>query len=395
MKINLKVIAAALVAGTMALGAASCGEKPDYTYKGSNKVYLSVNGLSELVAKDGEEMKVDMMLTTALSEDLTLTFGFINDKVDGTAVVEFEGNPVTIPAGETKASILVKPNNPDSVIEDQLVKVTLKNSSNVKVTLAVDIEFVLKPEKKPEPLTDKQKALIAGYLEKGLDLMHWIGRVPFEVELQRTAIEGTWGMFLESDDLKFSGTTIITLSDKATADKPVLEMTSNAMGLRAYLYKILRELTVLDTDFWTQSPSPQTVMDAIDLSATSKESFELSLDNIALNEDKTIDFVSEVEDDLYIVDFSYSYSAWDRLQKAMEESAMLTQAVEQGGSLDPAYYLNLSTIEEDDWGGDNWFQYTSSYDSETGVMSFAFPMDYASPAEDYMKIKVTYSSAKQ
>lgn len=441
MKIYFRTIATSFIAGMMALGTVACEETPGNDVDGDDRdtaseieVSMSIDGAAELTAAEGEELKLNVTLETALEEDLVLTFEFVGgsdaDGVSGsgdadgvgsvggsvgeTGVVEFAENPVTILAGETAAMLTVRPIDFAAVTETRNVKVTLKSASDENASLAADVEFTLLPPPPPVStveLTEEQEALIEGYRETlGIDLMHWIGEVPFEAELVRPADEFTWGMFLTADDIEFSGTTTITLSDNATADKPVLKMTSNAMGLSDYLYIVFLNNTLYNIESWVGDESdPESypysmshlVVEAAGISDDTEETFDLALDNIAINDDATLDYISEFEWapglPIETVDFVYTYSAWEQLQEVLatvDETSLLKTAVDIGFTLDPSYYMNTAEITENSNEYGNWVAPASSYDTETGKMSFTFPMNYCSSSTNYMTVKVTYGSAE-
>ena len=75
-------------------------EETGNDYKGTNYIYLdSQDGKSTIYETDEEPLTVTVTLTKALKEDLVLTFA-----LQGTeGIVELEGNPVTIKAGEKSA----------------------------------------------------------------------------------------------------------------------------------------------------------------------------------------------------------------------------------------------------------------------------------------------------
>ncbi|MDL2319750.1 DUF4929 domain-containing protein [Alistipes sp. OttesenSCG-928-B03] len=398
MKNNIRFFVPLLLA-IISVGLTSCYGDSDNSFRGANRVMLWSRSSAELEAKEGETLHVEMLLAKTLQEDLTLTFGFDGGEIAGVPVVEYDGNPVTIKAGEKTASITIRPVNADEVAQTTQVRLTLVDVAGGEVSLWGDFVFMLNPRSKFAGLTPEQEALVDGYAARGLDIRHWIGEVPVSVKVERPG-DGGYEPFLDPSVSQFTGTTVITLSENATAQTPVLKMTHNAMGLRGYLYDMFRAMTVLNSEYWLESPSPQVVMGLTGLSATSVETFELALDNIVVNDDGTLDFVTEGvindqwDSEVTVVDFTYIYSAWERMKQMMEDgNAELQEAYEQGGSIDPVEFFNRSSIDEDEWGGDYWIAPSSSYNTLTGEMRFVFPMDWEA-CGDYMRITVNFGSAK-
>ena len=95
-------------------------------YEGINYIYLSTQeGKTTLYETDSDPLVVEVMLTAALEEDLSLNFALTGTE----GVVTLDGNPVTIKAGEKTASFNVVSNNAN----------VLDAASNDTVALAGDV----------------------------------------------------------------------------------------------------------------------------------------------------------------------------------------------------------------------------------------------------------------
>ena len=132
----------------------------------------------------------------------------------------------------------------------------------------------------------------------------------------------------------YTGKTVITLSEDATAEQPILKMTNNPMGLTEFMYDMLRKETVENDMFWYYDPGEGEVnpymamMELIGLSKTSLETFEMTLDNIRVdlpqNGVSNVEFLGERPDIwdetelITIVPFAYDYSAWNRLKEMLD-----------------------------------------------------------------------------
>ena len=97
-------------------------EETGNDYEGTNYIYLeSLGGNTTVWEQDETPLAVTVMLTSALSEDLNLTFA-----VEGTeGVLDIEGNPVTIKAGQKTASFAIVSKNADKVTSVENFKVVL------------------------------------------------------------------------------------------------------------------------------------------------------------------------------------------------------------------------------------------------------------------------------
>lgn len=98
----------------------------------------------------------------------------------------------------------------------------------------------INPDSDIPTLTEAQLKLIEGYKKSHIDLTKILGKV--KVNTVVTFNDDDKADINNNKETRaFSGITIITLSDKATAEKPVLKMISNAMGMTNFNYEILRK----------------------------------------------------------------------------------------------------------------------------------------------------------
>lgn len=137
-------------------------------------------------------------------------------------------------------------------------------------------------------LTEEQLELIKGYKEKyGLDLNQFIGVLKCNVEIRYP--EGDIGTFYDEETRSFEGKSVITLSDNATAERPILKMIDNPMGLTSFLWEILQKETI-EEESWAINEWNQCMLTAIEFDRD-KEEFEVTLDNLELLlEERSISF---------------------------------------------------------------------------------------------------------
>ena len=85
--------------------------------------------------------------------------------------------------------------------------------------------------------------MLEGYKAKGLDLSKWIGLIPVKVSVEVPPTDGLESL-INGMKKVYTGKTVITLSEDATAEQPILKMTNNPMGLTEFMYDMLRKETV-------------------------------------------------------------------------------------------------------------------------------------------------------
>lgn len=355
-------------------------------FEGTNYIYLSSkDGKTSMFETDEEPITVEVMLTKALEEDLVITF----DLKGKTGVVELNGNPVTIPAGEKTGSFTVAALGVYTLEAAENYTIGISSLLPEGVELKEQLQFVVNPVERAD-LTSEQKAILNAYkTATGIDLYKFIGVVSVS-----TVITGTDPETYEPlDPQTVTGSTIITLSETATAEAPVLKMTANPMGIQDYMYSILRSVTVDCDDYWYGEYASEcyaTLMNAINWSKTSEEVFAMSLDGITFNADKTIDFLgdgmNQYEEEITVVPFDYSFSAYDReLATTIEKDDEWAY----DATANPYYHLNCDDVTEDWYEGGNWVE--ASAEIVDGNLVFTF-CTYACYLDgDYTRVVATYT----
>ena len=370
-------------------------EETGNDYDGTNYIYLeSLGGNTTVWEQDETPLAVTVMLTSALSEDLNLTFA-----VEGTeGVLDIEGNPVTIKAGQKTASFAIVSKNADKVTSVENFKVVLDAATVLpdKVQLKEGFSFVVRSAA-VSALTDAQKAIIEAYkTATGIDLSKYLGVVNVS-----TVITGTDPDTYEPLDPKtVTGKTIITLSESATAEIPVLKMIVNPMGIQDHMYQILRSVTIENDEYWFPEedayPSYATLTETISWSKTSKEMFSMSLDGIRMTQEG-IEFLGEYvpdpeypEDVNVHVPFEFEFTAYDREVAALADGTLVhDEDWAYDATADPAYHLNNDDISEDGYEGGNWVEASAEISNESLVFTFCTYACYLDG--DYTRVVATYT----
>lgn len=385
----------------------SCSNDIDYTYKGSNYIQISTADDPAIAENDDRPVTVDVLLATAVETDATIHFELSGNE-DGVLNMENDGN-VLIKAGEKKASFKIASNHKGLIKAQRSMTLKVKDYTDPRMQAWRDLKLIVKPSVESPTLTEEQLELIKGYKEKyGLDLNQFIGVLKCHVEIRYP--EGDIGIFYDEETRSFEGKSVITLSDNATAERPILKMTDNPLGLTSFLWEILKKETI-DNEFWMEQPYKQAMVKAINFSEDEEE-FKVLLDNIELEpETQSISFVTTVQDingdDLENVPFEYSFTAWDRWKTMGEqgktvsvldgdswvEYSVAELITEHATTLDPIAYLLYSSIDEDTWESEpsDFIESKGSFNGET--FTFQFPWDHLS-SYGYTQIYVTYTLNK-
>lgn len=389
-------------------GFVSCSEETeDGGKKQTNYVSLTGNGSLTITEDQQDTIKVNMLLAQTVKANTTLEFVLQNND---DAVVKFVNPTITLNPGEKTAVLKFVSNNKSLLEEVRPMTLVLQSSTDENIKLlntSSPIVLTINPDAELQVLTEEQKQLLASYKENmGIDVARFLGRLECKVKVTFPSDE--IGTFFDDNEVReFQGKSVLALSEASTAEKPVLKMTSNPLGLTDFLYEIMRKETV-ESEYWMASPYAQPILDKVQYEA-SKETFDVTLDNLVLNADKTVNFLGEALDSygdpVTVVPFAYNYSAWNRMKQQAEAGDKiqveeggttveytLAEAIEMGSSLNPESFLVYSSLHEDKWENEpsDWVNPQAQFDEAAGTLTFTFPWDHAN-SSGYTKIEVVYT----
>ncbi|MDB0601718.1 DUF4929 family protein [Tenacibaculum maritimum] len=385
---------------------------------GDISVTLINKGVTEVVEGEEKELSYEVILNTSFDKDIVLTFDLEN-LVNYPSLLSIT-NEVKIAKNQTKGILSIKTKRKSDaeniLIENVNFKIQLvayKGISN-KILLANDYIITIKKEEGFTPLTQVQKDLLEYYKRKGINLTMWIGKIPVKT-IVKTAPEGSFAPFDISETKEYTGVTHITLSKKATKEKPLLVMTRNAFGLTEYLQYVFRHETILNATDWNHPdvniapPAPKAVLKALGNARVTKwknkeYSFNVKVDEIEFKADGSIAFVGENgsysldtnfldPDRKYnqsTINFEYEFPLWDELVALAKDNARLKEDIVQGGSIHPNSYIGYSPILTDDWGGGYWVAPKANYDTIKREMNFVFNTDHENSG-DYDTVTVKFT----
>lgn len=389
-----RILMMCCAAAAMLAGAVSC-EEPETGYEGTNYIYLNAESNS-MFDLDNASITVNVTLTTALDQNLTLTLA-----MEENDYVELNGNPVTIPAGSTAASFTVDVTKqlPESEIGKNYT-IALDNSTVLpeNVVWNNDFTFTLMSSYVPE-LTDEQKEIIETYktASGGIDLTKYIGLIPVTTVYTASSPDSEVALA----PISITGYSKITLSEQSTSQQPVLEMIANAMGLQDILYNRLSTYTLNNPD-WAPSEyamSYSELLETIGWTATSNETFTVTLDGITPKSDKTVEFARTIttvdsygdEVEQFKVPFEFYFSAYEREKEAIAANKIGSDVDPDwlsDATVNPDLNLNCDDVSEDWAEYGNWVECKATVAADK--MEFTFCI-YNYNDYDFTKVVATYT----
>ena len=377
------------------------GDKPMTNY-----VSISAEGNNIINEDDDDEVKFNILIGNTLTADATINLSLEGNDDN---VATLSPSTIALKAGAKTASFTVKSNKKSLLKSDRVLTVKATFSDVNMKTDGKAVTLTIKPDSDIPVLTAEQQKLIEGYKQNlNIDLTKILGKVKVDTKVTFND-DDKIDINNNQDTRSFSGVTIITLSEKATADKPVLKMVSNAMGMAAFNYEMLRKRTVEDTENWTQMPYGKAVMEHINYDYN-KETFTMTLDGIEVNQNMSLKFtgskVNVLEEEITTVPFDYTFSAWDRL-KAMADAnksfvvddgdtkteVSVQDIIDGGGSLNPySFFDNTDVVADGEETEYNtiYIAPTGKIDFTSGKMTFAFPW-YLENTYGCQRVEATYT----
>ena len=393
---------------------AACSDD-DNTPVQPQKNYIELSTTSATTFAEDSENAIDVVVTLGRA---VAAPAIVNVMLDGNedGVLSIDNPTINFDKGEQVKSFKVISNNKSLLIEPRTISVRVKDFSDSSMAIWKDgIDLTVNPAAAIPPITEEQKALLDAYQENlGFDVRRMLGKLSCDVKLIFPKAEvGEEGesAFSKVEIQEFKSQSVITLSENATAEKPVLKMVDNALGLTSVFRSILEKEIENVNQVGTSFPS---VADAVKFNVKN-ETFAMTLDDIVLKADGAVQFVGIVEDSygdkIKGVPFEYAYSVWDRQEQMAKEGATvdivvkdpfdgsimnsepekpMTSCIEEGLTFRPGHYLISSDISSDGWESGIWKEALASFDLVNGQMKFVFSWDH-SYSSDWTLIEVSYN----
>ncbi len=381
----------------------------------ASDIIVSTEGITsyEEETDDDKETSIIVKIGKKLKKDITIEFKITpkDNSSDSNDALQFDDTTnkkltktikVTLKKEKTEIKLKIKRNKAKKL--DLLmnvvyiVKITKITGKDIDVSQLKAIELTMKPKKGIPVLTKEQMAIVKKYPY----IKNWLGRVQVTTEISvdnqnKDFVESSFPMAPAAKT--YTGHSIITLSEKATLDKPVLKMVTNPMGMQEFMWMVFKKQTIenayLGVPYFdpshrfhkTLNANFRKIMNATKWTRDSSETFSASLDNLVMvrnasnpsyghikfltwiKDHKHIDdktpttYEKQSGDGGYYVDFKYKFSVWDRFLKLKNSDATLKKIYvdrvvgnfSSGGNglTDPNYHLFGVTLNpftsEDSW----------------------------------------------
>lgn len=394
----MKNLCMSLVAYIVLLPACSVEDR-EKGYEGINRIYLSfAEETPYLEESKASPLTVNIALTNPLPEDVLLDFEVLDDTQ---GVIRLEGNPVSVGAGETEVSLKIYSNRKNVLTEETFFKLGIPKLPET-MKLERELSVRVKPDAVFMGLDERQKKLIASYKSKfGIDLADWMGVVTCRTKVMSPASERSIS-FAQAFTKEYDGKTIITLSEKATEDMPVLKMETNPFGLNEYMGWVLQRETVFNDEYWfvpEAGPNYKAITELLDWNKQNPGIFTMKLDNIKLfdiSDGKADLFFFGIKltgggDETETVPFEYCFTPWEKQKKLIAEGNETAKELEAvDGTADPAYYLMTYSVMRDEIKDKiNFVKPEGRMDFKNKKMTFRFSFSH-SLADGYTRIYTTY-----
>lgn len=389
-----------LILGLLVVAFYSCSDDNDNGYAGLNETYITAEGTKALTyGEEGQKISAKLTLSKKVKEATVLKLKVVDGSGVKVDVVQIVPESITIEAGARESAFEIVLNKGGAVLSERRLTVSIESQGLIKAR--EDLPIVVKPAIFIRELTEKQRVLLEAYEAKGMNIAPFLGKVKVKTTIH-SAKDSNLKDFATAFTKEVEGISVLTLSDKATETQPVLKMTENPMGMTEFFYYLLRKETVENDEFWYgeyAGPSYKKVMDLINWNRKSKETFSVALDGINVGEVKkgvsNLEYIGKQKnslgDDINVVPFAFSYTAWDRLQEKVKEgNSVAKSSLESDGTSNPSYYLNKENISNDEFGGGAFKETTGSIDFTKGKIVFEFLTSHATGA-DYLQVKAEYS----
>ena len=334
------------------------------------KVEIEDNGEFTLILKSTKKHKKDQVLEL---------------DVKGLNHYTLTPKTITLPAGQISVSTKFAITTNEIVTETETVTLSIANLKQGD-KLESPALLIIAP-KYTYKLSDRDKALLLAWKSKlGINLRPLLG----DLVCEGTVTEPGGG----SPELRFGQprtleikdqVTTLVISRHATEERPVLEMTKNALGLESYYKDLYLHKTILDTEFWNEGseyapPSPKLIMKRLNWTKETPITLNLSLVNMTVDpqnktsllfigvpaeaitgeyrpdpkDSKILNLLEEtypaeiIDESVKYNLFHFDLSVWDELVKLSKTDKEIRDAC-HNGNVSPYQIFCTTRIDTDGW----------------------------------------------
>ena len=390
---------------------AACSDEKDLV-RCSNYIKISTQSSTTFTEDSETPVVVDVMLAFTLDKPESVTFELVGN--DG-EILSIDTPQLDFQAGDKVKQLKVYSNRKSHLNMQQVVTLKVKDytAENMR-PWENGIPLTVKPDADIPELSEKQMELLRGYKEKmNLDLTRLMGRLSCKVRvifpIDEVGEDGET-IFSDKEIQEFSAMSIVTLSEQATEDNPILKIVDNPMGLTSIQWNVLQKEIAINNQVGTSFPS---VVEALGYDPM-KETFHVALDSLVVLPDHQVEFARSVTDaygDVITgIPFAYNFSAWERQLKMAEAGETvdvvvldpstgevqysepetpMQSLIDQGMTFSPSYHLISSDISEDSWESGTWKAPKSKIDFAKGTWDFSFSWDHQN-SSGWTLVDVTY-----
>ena len=216
----------------------ACSNDDNPNVEMTNGVTLSVVGNASMAEDDTEGINIHVLMAFAPNKDETIEIVMTGNESN---IVRIDHNTLHFKAGQKEAIVKIQSNAKHMLSTPKTISIKVGKTSNPHIKAADEgVKITITPDSDMPVLTSKQLQLIEGYKQKyGFDITAMLGKVPVEATVSFNTADKE-SFFKGESQATFKGFSIITLSEKATEETPILKMIENPMGLTPFFYDILK-----------------------------------------------------------------------------------------------------------------------------------------------------------
>jgi len=218
----------------------ACSNDDNPNVEMTNGVTLSVVGNASMAEDDTEGINIHVLMAFAPNKDETIEIVMTGNESN---IVRIDHNTLHFKAGQKETIVKIQSNAKHMLSTPKTISIKVGKTSNPHIKAADEgVKITITPDSDMPVLTSKQLQLIEGYKQKyGFDITAMLGKVPVEATVSFNTADKE-SFFKGESQATFKGFSIITLSEKATEETPILKMIENPMGLTSFFYDILKRL---------------------------------------------------------------------------------------------------------------------------------------------------------
>ena len=378
--------------------------------------YIDLSTESATTFNEDSEVPVEVTVTLArpVGAPATVNIELTNNE-EGILAIDYPA--VKFNVNEQVKTFKIVSNKKEALIEKRVIGVRVKDFSDPSMgTMQNGFDLTVNPAANMPEITEGQSALLDGYKENlGIDVRRMLGKLDCKVKViypkDEVGEEGET-VFSKTEVQEYKTQSVVTLSDKSTAEKPVLSMPDNALGLTSVFHKVLNKEISISNQVGTSYPSVAAVLKYDEKT----ETFAMSLDSLVIEDNGNITFmkrfINEYDEQAHKIPFVFNYSAWERQLQMAKDSVLVDIIVKdpatgdiwysapetpmqdvidnEGITFNPYNFIAGSDPSVDGWETGIFKAPIAHYDFVNGTMSFRFCWDHSN-SSDWTIIEVSYS----